>query len=137
MLVDTDGQPGKARPEKIALLKPACAEAGTITAANAASISDGDAALVMTRASVAKKLDLPIVAKAVAHPAHAREPGLFTTAPVPAIRKVLQKAGWSVHDVDMLEENEAVAVVARIAAKDLAIPENRQNGKVGGTELGH
>src|SRR3546814_5435818 len=95
MLVDTDGQPGKARPEKIALLKPACAEAGTITAANAASISDGAAALVMTRASVAKKLDLPIVAKVVAHAAHAREPGLFTTAPVPAIRKVLQKAGRS------------------------------------------
>src|SRR3546814_19740132 len=84
---DTDEQPGKARPEKIALLKPAFAKAGTITAANASSISDGAAALVMTRASVAKKLDLPIVAKIVAHAAHAQEPGLFTTAPVPADRK--------------------------------------------------
>src|SRR3546814_4629476 len=72
----------------------------------------------MTRASVAKKLDLPIVAKVVAHAAHAREPGLFTTAPVPAIRKVLQKAGWSVYDVDLFEVNEAFAVVAMIAAQE-------------------
>src|SRR3546814_5381079 len=81
----------------------------------------------MTRASVAKKLDLPIVAKVVAYAAHAREPGLFTTAPVPAIRKVLQKAGWSVDDVDLFEVNEAFAVVAMIAAQELAIPENRLN----------
>src|SRR3546814_6124975 len=85
MLVDTDEQPGKARPEKIALLKPAFAEAGTITAANASSISDGAAALVMTRASVAKKLEPPIVAKVVAHDAHARELGLFTDRKSPCL----------------------------------------------------
>src|SRR3546814_871210 len=135
MLVDTDEQPGKARPEKIALLKPAFAEAGTITAANASSISDGAAALVMTRASVAKKLDLPIVAKVVAHAAHAQESGLFTTAPVPAIRKVLQKAGWSVDDVDLFEVNEAFAVVAMIAAQELAIPDNRRKVTGGATAI--
>src|SRR3546814_16504561 len=95
MLVDTDEQPGKARPEKIALLKPAFAEAGTITAANASSISDGAAALVMTRASVEKKLDLPIVAKVVAHADHARDPDLFTTPPRPATPKVPQQGGGS------------------------------------------
>src|SRR3546814_14763195 len=91
----------------------------------------------MTRASVAKKLELPIVAKIVAHAAHAQEPGLFTTAPVPAIRKVLQKAGWSVDDVDLFEVNEAFAVVAMIAAQELAIPENRLNVNGGATALGH
>ncbi|MBK5265388.1 MAG: acetyl-CoA C-acyltransferase, partial [Alphaproteobacteria bacterium] len=100
MLVDTDEQPGKAKPEKIPSLKPAYVKDGTITAANASSISDGAAALVMTRKSVAEKLGLPVIATVVAHAAHAHEPGLFTTAPVPAIRKALEKAGWSVEDVD-------------------------------------
>src|SRR3546814_588556 len=115
MLVDTDEQPGKARPEKIALLKPAFAEAGTITAANASSISDGAAALVMTLVSVAKKLDLPLVAKVVAHAAPARAPGLFTTAPVPALRTVLQRAVWSVDAVELFEMIKASAITAGCA----------------------
>jgi len=137
VVVDTDEQPGKAKPEKIPGLKPAFAKDGTITAANASSISDGAAALVMTRASVAEKLGLPIVAKVVATAAHAHEPAKFTTAPVPAIRKVLDKAGWQVGDVDLFEVNEAFAVVAMIAARDLAIPDDKLNVNGGATALGH
>jgi acetyl-CoA C-acetyltransferase len=136
-LVDTDEQPGKAKPEKIPSLKPAFARDGTITAANASSISDGAAALLMTRASVAEKLGLPVVARVVAHAAHAHEPGLFTTAPVPAMRKVLAKAGWSVEDVDLFEVNEAFAVVAMIAARELGIPDDKLNINGGATALGH
>ena len=135
--VDVDEQPGKARPDKIASLKPAFAKDGTITAANASSISDGAAALVMTRASVAERHGLPAVARVVAHAAHAHAPGLFTTAPVPAIRKVLERAGWKVADVDLFEVNEAFAVVAMIAAKDLNIPAEKLNVNGGATALGH
>lgn len=137
ILVDTDEQPGKARPEKIPSLKPAFAKDGTITAANASSISDGAAALVMTRASVAERLGLPIVATVVATAAHAHEPSKFTTAPVPAMRKALAKAGWSVEDVDLFEVNEAFAVVAMIAARELDIPDDRLNVHGGATALGH
>ena len=98
-VVAKDEQPLKGDPAKIPTLKAAFAKDGTITAANASSISDGAAALVMTRRSVADKLGLPVVAEVVAHAAHAHEPGLFTTAPVPAMRKALKKAGWSVDDV--------------------------------------
>ncbi|TZG24731.1 thiolase family protein [Sphingomonas montanisoli] len=136
-IVDTDEQPGKAKPEKIPTLKPAFVKDGTVTAANASSISDGAAALVMTRESVAKKLGLPIVARVVAQAAHAHEPGLFTTAPVPAIRKVLDKAGWSVGDVDLFEVNEAFAVVAMIAQRELDIPSDKLNVNGGATALGH
>jgi acetyl-CoA C-acetyltransferase len=136
-IVDTDEQPGKARPDKIPSLKPAFAKDGTITAANASSISDGAAALVMTRASVANKLGLRVVAKVVAHSAHAHEPSLFTTAPVPAIKKLLAKAGWTVDDVDLFEINEAFAVVAMIAAKELDIPGEKLNVNGGATALGH
>src|SRR6202012_2244884 len=100
-----DEQPIKADPAKIPTLKPAFAKDGAITAANASSISDGAAALVMTRESVAKKLGMSIVARVVSHAAHAHEPGLFTTAPVPAIKKALARAGWSVEDVDLFEVN--------------------------------
>ncbi|ALR22498.1 MULTISPECIES: acetyl-CoA C-acyltransferase [Sphingobium] len=136
-IIDTDEQPGKAKPDKIPSLKPAFVKDGTITAANASSISDGAAALVMTRQSVAEKLGLPIVAKVVATAAHAHEPPKFTTAPVPAMRKVLEKAGWSVEDVDLFEVNEAFAVVAMIAAKELAIPAEKLNVNGGATALGH
>jgi acetyl-CoA C-acetyltransferase len=136
-VIDTDEQPGKAKPEKIPSLKPAFVKDGTITAANASSISDGASALLMTRESVAKKLGLPIVARIVATAAHAQAPALFTTAPVPAIRKALDKAGWDVADVDLFEVNEAFAVVAMIAAKDLAIPDDRINVNGGATALGH
>ena len=137
MLIDTDEQPGKARPDKIPSLRPAFAKDGTITAANASSISDGAAALVMTRRSVAERLGLPIVARVVATAAHAQEPAKFTSAPVPAIRKALDKAGWSVEDVDLFEVNEAFAVVAMIAARDLAIPADKLNVNGGATALGH
>jgi acetyl-CoA C-acetyltransferase len=135
--VDTDEQPGKAQPAKIPTLKPAFAKDGTITAANASSISDGAAALVLTRESVALAHGLTPVARLVAHAAHAHEPGKFTTAPVPAVQKVLDKAGWSVADVDLFEVNEAFAVVAMIAMRDLGIPRDRLNIYGGATALGH
>ena len=135
--VTTDEQPGKARPEKIPTLRPAFAKDGTITAANASSISDGAAALVMTRESVAKAMNLPIVARVVAHAAHAHEPGLFTTAPVPAMQKALKKAGWSVDDVDLWEINEAFAVVPMIAMKEMGMSRDKVNINGGACALGH
>ena len=135
--VDTDEQPGKARPDKIPTLRPAFAKDGTITAANASSISDGAAALVMTRESTAKELGLPIVARVVAHAAHAHEPALFTTAPVPAMQKALDKAGWSVEDVDLWEINEAFAVVPMIAMQEMGIPHDKVNVNGGACALGH
>ena len=135
--VDTDEQPGKAMPEKIPGLKPAFAKDGTITAASSASISDGAAALVLTRESVAKAMGLPILARIVSHSAHAHEPALFTTAPVPAMQKALKKAGWSVADVDLWEINEAFAVVPMIAMQELGIDHARMNVNGGATALGH
>ena len=135
--ISTDEQPGKARPEKIPTLRPAFAKDGTITAANASSISDGAAALVMTRESVAKAMNLPIVARVVAHAAHAHEPGLFTTAPVPAMQKALKKAGWSVDDVDLWEINEAFAVVPMIAMKEMGMSRDKVNVNGGACALGH
>ncbi len=137
MVIDTDEQPGKAKPDKIPSLRPAFAKDGTITAANASSISDGAAALVMTRATVAEKLGLSVVARVVATAAHAHEPAKFTTAPVPAMRKVLERAGWSAGDVDLFEVNEAFAVVAMIAARELDIPDDKLNVNGGATALGH
>jgi acetyl-CoA C-acetyltransferase len=136
-LVEVDEQPGNAKPDKIPGLKPAFVKDGTVTAANASSISDGAAALVMTRQSVAEKLGLPIVAKVVATSAHAQEPSKFTSAPVPAIQKLLAKAGWTVDDVDLFEVNEAFAVVAMIAQKELGIPSDKLNVNGGATALGH
>ncbi|AGH49995.1 acetyl-CoA acetyltransferase [Sphingomonas sp. MM-1] len=135
--VDTDEQPGNAMPDKIPNLKPAFARDGTITAASSASISDGAAALVMTRQSTADAQGLKPVARIVAQAAHAHAPALFTTAPVDAMRKVLEKAGWSVDDVDLFEVNEAFAVVPMIAAKDLGIPVDKLNVNGGATALGH
>jgi acetyl-CoA C-acetyltransferase len=127
----------KADPAKISGLKPAFAKDGTITAANASSISDGAAALVMTRESVARALGLTVIARVAAHAAHAQEPGQFATAPVPAMQKVLSKAGWSVADVDLWEVNEAFAVVAMVAARELGIDRSRLNVNGGATALGH
>ncbi|MGQ2990738.1 acetyl-CoA C-acyltransferase [Brevundimonas sp.] len=135
--VSVDEQPGKAMPEKIPGLKPAFDKEGTITAASSASISDGAAALVLTRESVARALHLPVIARIVSHAAHAHEPGLFTTAPVPAIQKALKKAGWSVEDVDLWEVNEAFAVVPRIAMHDLGIDHAKRTVNGGATALGH
>jgi acetyl-CoA C-acetyltransferase len=135
--VDKDEQPLKADPAKIPTLKPAFAKDGTITAANASSISDGAAALVMTRESVARKLGMKIVARVAGHAAHAHEPGLFTTAPVPAVQKALKRAGWTVDDVDLFEINEAFAVVAMIAERDLGIDRAKLNVNGGACALGH
>jgi acetyl-CoA C-acetyltransferase len=136
-MVTQDEQPLKADPAKIPTLKPAFAKDGAITAANASSISDGAAALVMTRESVAKAKGLKIVARVVSHAAHAQEPGLFTTAPVPAMRKALKKAGWDVSDVDLFEVNEAFAVVPMIAMQELGIPHDKLNVNGGACALGH
>jgi acetyl-CoA C-acetyltransferase len=135
--VSQDEQPLKADPAKIPTLKPAFAKDGTITAANASSISDGAAALVMTRESVARALNLPVVARVAAHAAHAHEPGLFTTAPVPAMQKALKKAGWSVADIDLWEVNEAFAVVPMIAMREMEIDHSRLNVNGGACALGH
>ena len=135
--VSKDDQPLKADPAKIPTLKPAFAKDGTITAANASSISDGAATLVMARESVARALNLPIVARVAAHAAHAHEPGLFTTAPVPAMQKALRKAGWSVTDIDLWEVNEAFAVVPMIAMHEMEIDHARLNVNGGACALGH
>jgi acetyl-CoA C-acetyltransferase len=136
-VVADDEQPLKGDAAKIPTLKPAFAKDGTITAANASSISDGAAALVMTRLSVAEKLGLTPVANVAAHAAHAHEPGLFTTAPVPAMRKALDKAGWKTTDVDLYEVNEAFAVVAMIAMKELGLGHEVVNVNGGACALGH
>ncbi|WP_337189299.1 acetyl-CoA C-acyltransferase [Phenylobacterium sp.] len=136
-VIEHDEQPLKADPAKIPTLRPAFARDGTITAANASSISDGAAALVMTRESVARALGMKVVARVAGHAAHAHEPGLFTTAPVPAMRKALGRAGWSVEDVDLFEVNEAFAVVAMIAEQELGIDRAKLNVNGGACALGH
>jgi len=135
--IDKDEQPLKADASKIPGLKPAFAKDGTITAANASSISDGAAALVMTRESVAITKGYKPLARIVATAAHAHEPAKFTTAPVSAVQKVLAKAGWSVGDVDLFEVNEAFACVAMIAMRDLGIDHAKVNVNGGATALGH
>jgi acetyl-CoA C-acetyltransferase len=135
--VAEDEQPAKGDASKIPSLKPAFAKDGTITAANASSISDGAAALVLTRQSVADRLGLEPVARIVGHAAHAHRPAQFTTAPVGAMRKALAKAGWEVGDVDLFEVNEAFACVAMIAMRDLGIPRDKINVHGGATALGH
>ena len=137
VVVATDEQPGKGNPEKIPTLKPAFAKDGTITAATSSSISDGAAAVVLTRESVARAKGLTPVATIVALAAHAQEPAQFTTAPVGAINKVLEKAGWQLGDVDLFEINEAFACVAMFAMRDLGIPHDKINVHGGATALGH
>lgn len=135
--VAQDEQPAKGDPARIPTLKPAFSKDGTVTAANASSISDGAAALVMTRASVAERLGLTPVARLVAHAAHAHAPARFTTAPVFAMQKALAKAGWGIGDVDLFEVNEAFAVVAMIAMRDLGIPHDALNIHGGACAMGH
>ncbi|MEP6869081.1 MAG: acetyl-CoA C-acyltransferase [Novosphingobium sp.] len=137
VVVDTDEAPGKGRPDKIPGLKPAFAKDGTITAASSSSISDGAAAVVLSRQSYADAKGLEPVARIVAVAAHAQEPAKFTTAPVGAITKVLDKAGWQIGDVDLFEINEAFACVAMFAMADLGIPHEKVNVNGGGTALGH
>jgi acetyl-CoA C-acetyltransferase len=137
VVVDKDEAPGKGRPDKIPALRPAFAKDGTITAASSSSISDGAAAVVLTRSSVATAKGLSPVGTVVATAAHAQEPAAFTTAPVGAIQKVLAKAGWSVDDVDLWEVNEAFACVTMFAMKDIGIAHEKVNVNGGGTALGH
>ncbi|WP_120715672.1 acetyl-CoA C-acyltransferase [Tsuneonella amylolytica] len=135
--VDTDEQPPKGNPEKLRQLRAAFAKDGTITAASSSSISDGAAAVVLARESVAKDKGAEPVARIVAMAAHAQEPKDFTVAPVGAIQKVLDKAGWSIGDVELFEVNEAFACVAMFAMKDLGIPHDKINVHGGATALGH
>jgi acetyl-CoA C-acetyltransferase len=135
--VDTDEQPPKGNPEKLRQLRAAFAKDGTITAASSSSISDGAAAVVLARESVAKDKGAEPVARIVAMAAHAQEPKYFTVAPVGAIQKVLDKAGWSIGDVELFEVNEAFACVAMFAMKDLGIPHDKINVHGGATALGH
>lgn len=137
VIVDTDEAPGKGMPDKIPTLKPAFAKDGTITAATSSSISDGAAAVVLTRQSVADAKGAKPVARLVAHAAHAQEPKDFTVAPVGAINKLLAKTGWSIGDVDLFEVNEAFACVAMFAMHDLGIPHEKINVHGGATALGH
>ncbi len=136
-VIDTDELPRKAKPEKIPSLRPAFTPDGTVTAANASAISDGAAALVLMRASDAKKKGLKPIAKIVSQAGHAQEPSKFTSAPVPAIQKALQRAGWKVADVDLWEVNEAFAVVPMIAMRDLDISHDKLNVNGGACALGH
>jgi acetyl-CoA C-acetyltransferase len=137
VVVEHDEAPSMGRPDKIPQLKPAFAKDGTITAATSSSISDGAAAMVLTRASIAEAKGLAPVARMVATAAHAQAPAQFTTAPIPAIQKVLARAGWSVDDVDLFEVNEAFACVAMFAMRDLGIAHEKINVNGGGTALGH
>ncbi|WP_226700707.1 thiolase family protein [Qipengyuania gaetbuli] len=135
--VEHDEQPGKGKPDKIPQLRPAFAKDGTITAATSSSISDGAAAVVLTRESVASANGQQPIAKIIAMAAHAQEPSEFTVAPVGAITKVLDRAGWSADDVDLWEVNEAFACVAMFAMRDIGIPHEKINVNGGGTALGH
>ena len=136
-VVDTDELPRKAMPEKIPSLRPAFSKDGTVTAANASAISDGAAALILMRLSEAERRGLTPIAKIVATAAHAHEPAYFTTAPVPAMRKVVERAGWQIGDVDLWEINEAFAVVPMIAMKELGISHDIINVNGGACALGH
>lgn len=135
--VSEDEQPGKAKPEKIPHLKPAFREGGTVTAANSSSISDGAAALVLMRRSEALRRKLRIRAEIRAHGSHAQEPAWFTTAPIGALRKVLESTGWSAAEVDLFEINEAFAVVTMAAMRDLDLPHDKVNVHGGACALGH
>ncbi len=135
--VERDEQPFRANFEKIPLLKPAFRENGTVTAANSSSISDGAAALVMMRRSSAEQLGAKPLATVIGHATHAQEPGLFTTAPVGAIRKLFDKTGWSTGMVDLFEVIEAFAVVTMAAMKEHAIAHDKVNVHGGACALGH
>jgi acetyl-CoA C-acetyltransferase len=136
-VIATDEQPLKARPDKIATLKPAFREGGTVTAANSSSISDGAAALVLMRRSEANRRGLTPLAIVRGHATHAQAPAWFTTAPVKAIGNLLDKLDWRAGDVDLYEINEAFAVVALAAMRDLGLPHDKVNIHGGACALGH
>jgi acetyl-CoA C-acetyltransferase len=136
-VIDSDEQPRKAKPEKIPRLKPAFRKDGTVTPANSSSISDGAAALVLTTQKHADKQGWPVRARILGHASHAQEPSWFTTAPVPAMQKLLERIGWNLSDVDLFEINEAFAVVPMAAEKLLGIPRDKLNIHGGACALGH
>ncbi|MEM7567110.1 MAG: acetyl-CoA C-acyltransferase [Pseudomonadota bacterium] len=135
--VASDEQPRLARPDKIPQLKPAFAADGTVTAANASSISDGAAALVLMRESDARARGLTVRARLTAQAGHGQEPGWFTTAPVPAAQKVLDRLGWRAAQVDLYEVNEAFAVVPMAFMRELGVDHDRVNIHGGACALGH
>jgi len=137
IIIDEDEQPGKASPDKIPGLKPAFRKDGTVTAANSSSISDGAAALVLMRRSLAEKKGISPLAVIMGHATHAQEPGWFTTAPVGAMRKLFAKLGWSSKDPDLYEINEAFAVVTMAAMREHDLPAERVNVHGGACALGH
>ena len=136
-IISADEQPGKARPEKIPQLKPAFRKDGTVTPANASSISDGAAALILASQTYAEAHHLPQRAQILGHASHAQAPGWFTTAPVPAAQKLLERIGWSVADVDLWEVNEAFAVVPMAFMRDMGVARERLNIHGGACALGH
>ncbi|MGR3761482.1 acetyl-CoA C-acyltransferase [Roseobacteraceae bacterium NS-SX3] len=137
VVTDADEQPKSARPDKIPTLKPAFRKDGTVTAANASSISDGAAALVLASAAAAEAQGLNVRARILGHASHAQAPGWFTTAPVPAAKKLLDRLGWSVDDVDLWEVNEAFAVVPMAFMREMGIPREKVNVNGGACALGH
>ena len=136
-IISADEQPGKVRPEKIPQLKPAFRKDGTVTPANASSISDGAAALILASQTYAEAHHLPQRAQILGHASHAQAPGWFTTAPVPAAQKLLDRIGWSVADVDLWEVNEAFAVVPMAFMWDMGVARERLNIHGGACALGH
>ena len=137
IFADTDENPLKVSPEKIPNLKPAFRKDGTITPASSSANADGAAALLLMRRSQAEKEGLPIFAEILGHATHSQDPAWFTTAPIPAIRKLLDTIGWQAGEVDLFEINEAFAVVAMAAAKEIAIPRDKLNVNGGACAIGH
>ena len=137
VVVDTDEQPGNARPDKIPTLRAAFAKDGTITAANSSSISDGAAALMLMTRAQASELKLEVMATIKGHTTHAQEPSMFTTAPVGAMSKLLEKVSWSKDEVDLFEINEAFAMVTMLAVSELGLDAEKVNVNGGACALGH
>ena len=135
--ISSDEQPGRAKIDNIAKLRPAFSQDGTVTAANASTIADGAAALVLTRLSYAEKNGLTPLAKIVAHSSHANPPQWFTTAPIGAINKLFAKTGWQQAMVDLFEINEAFACVTMVAMHELNLPQEKVNIHGGACALGH
>ncbi|WP_299650291.1 acetyl-CoA C-acyltransferase [uncultured Tateyamaria sp.] len=137
VVVQTDEQPGTALPDKIPHLKPAFRDGGTVTAANSSSISDGAAALVLASEDAATERNLNVRARILGHASHAQAPGLFTTAPVPAAQKLLDRIGWAKEDVDLWEVNEAFAVVPLAFMREMGLSHDVVNVNGGACALGH
>ena len=137
LLLAEDEQPGKGRPDKIPTLKPAFGKGGTITAANSSSISDGAAALILMDGATARAWQIPVLARIVGYQSHAALPAEFTSAPIGAISRLLERLAWSVDEVDLFEINEAFAMVTMLAMSGCGIPHHKVNVHGGACALGH